>query len=65
MIKFSKEKLFKTRDILELLPKELIKKVIGNKFPMVRRELLKLFTNSSINVKTNYPRVYESAFKDL
>jgi hypothetical protein len=56
MQKFSEEELFCCRDILEALPKELVKKIAQNKFSMRRHEFIQMFNDNKVNLG-DYPKI--------
>jgi len=63
MKQFTAPEMFKCRDLLEALPKELVTDIGKDKFTILKRELLTIFTENKIDVQTKYPKIYQ-AFKD-
>jgi hypothetical protein len=59
MSKFNEEKIFKCRNLLEEMPKELVLKVGIDKFSMRKRNLYNMFRDAEIDVK-QYPKIYEA-----
>ena len=58
MTKFDQAELFKCRDLLESLPKDLVSKVSSMKFAALRRNFRKPFDDEKIDI-TNYPKISE------
>jgi hypothetical protein len=56
--RFNDSDMFTCRDLIESLPKELIKKIGGRKFVMWKRKLGSLFDEANIDIKA-YPRIVE------
>lgn len=59
MKKFNDSELFECRDILELLPKELVMLIGVNKFNLRKRALKDLFVSNNVDA-SNYPRIAEA-----
>lgn len=60
--KFNKEQIFKARDVLESLPKDLVAKVASDKFVMLRRQVLQKFIDAGCT-EQQYPKIFQ-AFTD-
>ena len=60
--KFNHEELFEIRDIIELMPKELVKKSIGIKFPSNRQNLKKKLEDNNCDL-SKYPKLMDAIIK--
>lgn len=59
MQKFNEDDLFDCRDLVEALPKELVKNLGEKKFKTRRRLFKKLFLEAGIDPKLSYPKIHE------
>lgn len=60
--KFNEKQLFECRDLVEQMPKELIKNSVGKKFAVNRTNLKKMFEDAAIDVNL-YPKTMEAIVK--
>jgi hypothetical protein len=56
---------YNCREILESFPKDTIASLFIGKWPAVKNEFLKCFTEAKVDVKTKFPKIYEVVFRDL
>jgi hypothetical protein len=62
--KFSEKDLYLCRDLIEALPKELVDKVLKDKFVANKRALLSLFEDSDTDpVSVDYPKIFDALTK--
>jgi MoxR-like ATPase len=65
--RLTEEEIFQCRDLVEALPKELVKNIGKSRFPMRRRILQDIFKVANIDMQTSYPKLAEAfqcAFKE-
>ena len=54
---FKEEEVFQCRDIIELLPSELIEKVLNKKWSSRQQFLIEIFKRNGVDIKNMYPRM--------
>jgi hypothetical protein len=56
---FSPKQIFTCRELIEVMPKELVLKIGKGKWPVLRREVYNLFSTNQINI-AKYPKISEA-----